>query len=85
MEKVLFRTEDILLTKMNRETCMEYFVQQAEKSGLTILEKDVDHIKMLGYKWNFLKYYIRSAKVSVQLGQKLSNELKRIISVLFWR
>lgn len=64
---------------------MNYFANQAEKSGLTVLEKDVDHIMMQGYKWNFLKYYIRSAKVSVQHGQKLSNELKRIISVLFWR
>lgn len=82
---ILFRTTDTLLTRTDREVFMNYFANQAEKSGLIILEKDVDHIKMLGYKGNFLKYYIRTAKVSVQHGQKLSNELKRIISVLFWR
>jgi len=81
----LFRTTDTLLTRTDREVFMNYFANQAVKSGLTVLEKDVDHIKMLGTKWSFLKYYIRSTKVSVEHGQKLSNELKRIISVLFWR
>lgn len=81
----LFRTTDTLLTRTDREVFMNYFANQAVKSGLTVLEKDVDHIRMLGTRWSFLKYYIRSTKVSVQHGQKLSNELKRIISVLFWR
>lgn len=81
----LFRTTDILLTRTDREVFMNYFANQAEKSGLIILDKNVDRIMMVGYKGDFLKYYIRTVKVSVQHGQKLSNELKRIISVLFWR
>lgn len=81
----LFRTTDTLLTRTDREVFMNYFANQAVRSGLTILEKDVDHIRMLGDRWSFLKYYIRTVKVSVQHGQKLSNELKRVISVLFWR
>ena len=81
----LFRTTDTLNTKRDREIFMNYFLTQARKAGLEVLEYDLDHIRMQGYKMNFLKYYISSAKVSVQHGQKLSEELKRIISVLFWK
>ena len=81
----LFRTTDTLLSRTDREEFMNYFANQAAMSGLLILDKDFDHIRMVGDKWSFLKYYIRTIKVSVKHGQKLSNELKRIISVLFWR
>lgn len=82
---ILFRTTDTLNTKKDREIFMNYFLTQARKAGLEIIEYDLDHIRLQGYRWNFLKYYISSVKVSVQHGQKLSNEIKRIISVLFWR
>ena len=85
MEKILFKTTDTLYTRKDRKIFENYFVTQAQKSGLTILEHDIDHLTMVGYKWNFLKYYIMSTYVSVKHGQKLSMELKRIISVLFWK
>lgn len=81
----LFRTTDILNTKTDREIFMNYFVTQAKKCGLEVLEQDLDHIQMLGYRHEFLRYYIRTLKVSVQHGAEVSRELKRIISVLFWR
>lgn len=85
MEKILFRTADVLNTKTDREIFMNYFVNLAKSSGLTVLECDVDHIQMLGDRWSFLKYYSRGIKESVRHGSKLSDELKRVISVLFWR
>lgn len=85
MERTLFRTADYLHTRTDREIFMNYFVNLAKSSGLTVLEYDVDHIRMLGDRWSFLKYYSRGIKESVRHGSKLSNELKRTISVLFWR
>lgn len=81
----IFRTTDYLHTKSDARKFEEYFRNQALKSGLVVLEHDTEHIRMAGTKWSFLKYYIRSTKKSVEHGQKLSSELKRILSVLFWK
>ena len=84
MERTLFRTKDIFKVGGDAQKAILHYANLAKKSGLTIIELDNEHFTMVGYKLNFLKYYVWSAPVSVKHGQKLSAELKRIIDVLFW-
>lgn len=80
-----FRTIDYLGAQMEVKEFENYFVSQALRSGLDVISHSVSHVRMAGSKWSFLKYYVRTMRVSVKNGQKLSNELKRICDVLFWR
>lgn len=82
---VLFRTTDYLNANFNRKEIARYYLALAKESGLEVLEYDTHHIEMGGNKWSFFKYYIRGMRFSVKCGQPLSDELKRIISVLFWK
>jgi ubiquinone/menaquinone biosynthesis C-methylase UbiE len=81
--KTSFRTHDYL--HCNAESSC-YYLKKAEQSGLTILKYvESDALYMQGFKRQFLKYYISTMVHSVKDGQSIFNELKRIISVIFWR
>ena len=78
-----FRTHDYL--GCNAESS-RYYLRRAEESGLTILDYiESDVLYMQGFKRQFLKYYISTMVQSVKDGQSIFNELKRIITVIFWR
>ena len=63
-----------------------YYLKKAKESGLTILDYvESDVLYMQGFKRQFLKYYISTMVQSVKDGQSIFNELKRSISVIFWR
>ena len=81
----IFRTTDYILVKDgDQKEALDYFRNAAKECGLYIFETHDDSITMVGYKSDFIKYYIRTMKMSVILGQTVLNEVKRIISVIFW-
>lgn len=81
---IIFSTIDYL-HYCNAESS-NYYLKKAEKSGLTILDYiESNHLYMYGFKRQFIKYYISTMVQSVKDGQSIFNELKRIITVIFWR
>lgn len=81
--KIIFNTVDYLHCDAESS---RYYLKKARENGLLILDYvESDHLYMHGFRRQFFKYYISTMIHSVKDGQKISNELKRIISVLFWK
>lgn len=81
----IFKTTDYIFVKDgDQKEALDYFRNAAKECGLYIFETHNGSITMVGYKIDFIKYYIRTMKMSVILGQTVFNEVKRLISVIFW-
>lgn len=80
---IVFNTKDYL--HCNAESS-RYYLKKAEQNGLTILDYvESNVLYMQGFKRQFLKYYISTMVHSVKDGQSIFNELKRIITIIFWK
>ena len=86
MDKIGFRTIDYFdCPKSFKLYLASGCLYKAQKCGLVVLEFDLNHMCMRGYKRQFLKYYLETMAISKKAGGSLLEEFKRIIQVIFWK